>query len=309
MPPKDGSKPWWWRRRREAPRASKSASRQWYTPSPDIPRNGYLRNTCVSFQVRVHHSLWAGPTRPLLILDTLLAWGIFQLSGLLSLSISAGTLEPLALTQSSLSALSLVPNSTSCALAEEDKAQSAWVLCYLNQSFRCQAPFQIRDMFHHYSLPSSWLPVCHQLAVPVLHKAPGVFHIGHIVGCSASSSTVAPFTSSIQTSSLVPYCKHPAPCPSVLLLTIMDYSYDVFNGTVGERSPKFRTIFVTAMTVAHLPPNKWGRMGKNPTCKIQFNHQHDRIADRPSWNECNWSTLPFYGRKLCSTLWLLLRLY
>ena len=42
----------------------------------------------------------------------------------------------------------------------------------------------------------------------------------------------------------------------VLHLTIMDYSYDLFNGTVGERSPKFRTIFVTAMTVAHPPPNK-----------------------------------------------------
>ena len=150
----------------------------------------------------------------------------------------------------------MFPSARPAPRQKRTKAQSPQVLSCLNQSFRCQVPFQIRDLFHHYSLPSSWVPICHQLAVPVLHKGPGVFHSGHIVGCNASSSTVAPFTSSIQTSSLVPYCKYPAPCPSVLPLTIMDYPCDVFNGTVGERSPKCRTISVTAVTVAHPPPNK-----------------------------------------------------
>ena len=56
--------------------------------------------------------------------------GVGKLStvGMPTLSFSAGTLEPLALTHSSADALSSVPVMTSCASAEQDKAQSARVL-------------------------------------------------------------------------------------------------------------------------------------------------------------------------------------
>ena len=65
--------------------------------------------------------------RTFIVLDTHLAWGTFQLS--------VCQLFPfLALTQSSLSALSFAPISTSCASKKEDKAQSHLILVCLDQS-------------------------------------------------------------------------------------------------------------------------------------------------------------------------------
>ena len=125
--------------------------------------------------------------------------------GLPTHSISAGA-QPLAMPQSALDGLSPVPILTSCASAEEDKAQSSLILSCNDQSCRCHlacpTPRPVPSFFVALRLGT---PFRHQLVFTVCQKDLGFFRFGHLASDDASSSTAVCFTSSIQTSSLKPW--------------------------------------------------------------------------------------------------------
>ena len=115
---------------------------------------------------------------------------------------------------------------------QKTETPSHLVLSCLDQLFGCQSLFQLRDLFHLSALPSSWALVCHKLTSPVCMKAPSLFHGGRLVGCKPPHPQRC--LSHPQSRFLVcTLWKHSVPSPSVLLMTVLTYSSDVFSGTVG----------------------------------------------------------------------------